>query len=48
MANKIMMVRAPEDMQNYLKRYANQLGIARNALVMLILSDWMESKRSEQ
>lgn len=39
----IMTVRAPEDLQDILSAQAKSLGLARNALVLQILWDWVEN-----
>ena len=42
----IMTVRAPEEMQNELKHIACQWGITRNALVLQILRDWLDARKT--
>ena len=51
----IMTVRAPTDLQELLSLQAKNLGLARNALILLILWDWAErqtklnvSRRSDE
>ena len=38
----IMTVRAPEELQEILSLQAKNLGLARNALILQILWDWVE------
>ena len=40
MAN-IMTIRAPDELQNKLSSKAKELGITRNALVLVILNEWI-------
>ncbi len=46
MAN-IMTVRAPTDLQKILSSHAKNLGLARNALILQILWDWVERQYKE-
>ena len=38
----IMSVRAPDELQNILKKRARKKGITRNALILQILWDWVK------
>lgn len=40
----IMTVRAPDDMREKLALYSNRKGITRNALVLVILEDWIKQQ----
>lgn len=44
---KIMTVRAPEELQSGLKKQARIFGVTRNALVVIILKEWLESRQQE-
>ena len=39
---KIMTIRLPDEIQEELKKRADALGIPRNALVSIILRNWLE------
>lgn len=43
MANIIMMVRAPEDLQKQLSKKAKKQGLTRNALILQILWEWIKT-----
>ncbi len=45
--SSIMTVRAPTDLQQVLSSRAKNLGLARNALVLQILWDWVERQCRE-
>lgn len=40
----IMTVRAPENLREKLSCYSREIGITRNALVLMILNNWVEQK----
>lgn len=44
----IMTVRAPEDLQDILSEQAKSLGLARNALILQILWDWVENRQQRE
>ena len=41
----IMTIRAPERIRNELSKEAKRTGIPRNALVLQILSEWLERRQ---
>ena len=41
----ILTVRAPEELQRLLKEKATKSGMTRNALILQILWDWVESDK---
>lgn len=41
--NRIMTVRAPDDLQLALSEAAQRIGIGRNALILQILWDWIKT-----
>ncbi len=43
---KIMTVRVPEELQRQLSDIARAKGFTRNALMLVILDDWMNSRAS--
>lgn len=47
MAN-IMTIRAPDEIQNRLLYVAKELGLTRNALVLVILNNWLEENYQVQ
>ena len=40
----IMTVRAPDSLMDDLKKQAKELGLTRNALVLVILNEWVAQK----
>ena len=44
----IMTVRAPEDLREKLSCYSHEIGITRNALVLMILNAWIEQKEEKR
>lgn len=44
----IMTVRAPENLREKLSWYSREIGITRNALVLMILNDWVEQKEEKR
>ncbi len=42
---KVMTVRAPDEMQEKLSRKSKEIGITRNALVLLILKQWLDREK---
>lgn len=42
----IMTVRAPDDIREKLARYSNKRGITRNALILVILDDWIRQQEN--
>lgn len=46
---KIMTVRIPDNIQNYLQQQAKRMGYTRNGLVLQILWEWIrEQKQNDQ
>lgn len=43
----IMTVRAPDDLREKLSSYSHEIGITRNALVLMILNSWLEQKEKK-
>lgn len=41
---KTMTVRAPDDLQEKLRRIAKREGLTRNALILVILSEWIKKQ----
>ena len=46
MAN-IMTVRAPDEIQEYLKEKAQKRGLTRNALILQILNAWIDAQKQK-
>lgn len=44
----IMTVRAPDDVREALKEIAAAQGYTRNALILQILREWLESRRAAE
>ncbi len=44
---KVMTVRAPDEMQEKLLRKSKEIGITRNALILLILKQWLDKRENE-
>ncbi len=40
----IMTVRAPDSLQETLKREAKRRGLTRNALILIILQEWIKKR----
>ena len=45
---KIMTVRAPEEIQHTLSALAREKGITRNALLLIIVDDWIKQRKIEK
>lgn len=43
-----IMVRAPEEVKDFLKNKAKSIGITTNALILVILQEWIQQKRKEE
>lgn len=43
----VMTVRAPDDLQEYLKDRAKEQGIARNGLILQILWEWVKREENQ-
>lgn len=43
-----IMIRGPEKVKEFLKKQADSIGITMNALVLIILQDWIQQKEREE
>lgn len=43
-----IMIRGPEEVKVFLKTQAESIGITMNALVLVILQEWIQQKRKEE
>ena len=43
-----IMIRGPEEVKVFLKAQAESIGITMNALVLVILQEWIQQKRKEE
>lgn len=43
-----IMIRGPEEVKDFLKNQAENIGITMNALILVILQEWIQQKRKEE